>query len=412
MTIGSTATGVITPVTTSQGAGFVRVNQESKTWNGGDRPNVRPTYVPYSVLRSVERLRVRKGQSYVTIKYYQKHLKYRVKPPKRANTEPVNAYVSSYQRLNDRVVEYTQPGFNGAWLSFTGQQNNISTLVGYSPSWDSNDDIALLGKLREAVAGSDFNAGVFLGEGKEALSMITSAASRIYRAYSATRKGDLVRARRFLVSGTDRSQLGRKVVANNWLELQYGWLPLLKDVHAGAEFLANQFSVPLTKKYTARSSRKTVQFAGDNPGFAIWSSQKAYSRGQIIAVLKEKDVVALSGLTDPASVAWELLPYSFVLDWFIPVGNYLSARGLAQSLTGTFVTSIKHLIDCQGCKAPAGSVRSFRGPMNELSAKKVSFTRTISTSLSVPMPRAKGLAEVVSWKRAANAVALLSQLKR
>jgi hypothetical protein len=30
-------------------------------------------------------------------------------------------------------------------------------------------------------------------------------------------------------------------------------------------------------------------------------------------------------LINPAEIAWELLPYSFVVDWFLPVGNVLSA---------------------------------------------------------------------------------------
>lgn len=30
------------------------------------------------------------------------------------------------------------------------------------------------------------------------------------------------------------------------------------------------------------------------------------------------------GITNPALIAWELLPWSFVADWFVPVGDYLS----------------------------------------------------------------------------------------
>lgn len=30
------------------------------------------------------------------------------------------------------------------------------------------------------------------------------------------------------------------------------------------------------------------------------------------------------GLTNPLDVAWEVLPFSFVVDWFIPIGNWLN----------------------------------------------------------------------------------------
>jgi hypothetical protein len=30
------------------------------------------------------------------------------------------------------------------------------------------------------------------------------------------------------------------------------------------------------------------------------------------------------GFVNPAVIAWELVPFSFVVDWFVPVGNFLS----------------------------------------------------------------------------------------
>jgi hypothetical protein len=32
-----------------------------------------------------------------------------------------------------------------------------------------------------------------------------------------------------------------------------------------------------------------------------------------------------SGFTNPVSLAWELLPFSFVVDWFLPIGPYLES---------------------------------------------------------------------------------------
>lgn len=40
---------------------------------------------------------------------------------------------------------------------------------------------------------------------------------------------------------------------------------------------------------------------------------------------KEPDFLEQCGFTDPWSVAWELLPLSFVVDWFVNVGQVLSS---------------------------------------------------------------------------------------
>lgn len=39
------------------------------------------------------------------------------------------------------------------------------------------------------------------------------------------------------------------------------------------------------------------------------------------------------GLLDPLTLAWELIPFSFVVDWFLPVGTYLSQLTALNGLT-------------------------------------------------------------------------------
>lgn len=39
------------------------------------------------------------------------------------------------------------------------------------------------------------------------------------------------------------------------------------------------------------------------------------------------------GLLDPVSLAWNLLPMSFVFDWFIPVGTFLDGFTATEGLT-------------------------------------------------------------------------------
>lgn len=270
--------------------------------------------------------------------------------------------------------------------------------------WVPNDDIALAGKLRTGVAGSDFNLGVFLGEGTKALDMMAGAASGIFGAYGAARKGNFGLAAKMLL---DRSRTGppkRKVVANNWLELQYGWLPLVNDVYEGAIFLAHHLNVPLQKVY--RVSRRVSGHSYQIGNTSAWSFEgvNVVESKQIKAIIREKNVVGLSGLVDPLPVLWELLPYSFIIDWFIPIGNYLAGRGLASSIEGTFVTSYYRLFDSGKPRLKAPLV--YNSGSNAFKYKKIILDRSVSSSLNIPLPTVKPLGDVPSWKRAANGIAL------
>lgn len=310
-------------------------------------------------------------------------------------------------------------------------RDTVTTLgVGFSVTqkWSSNDDIALLGKLRDKIAGSDFNAGVFLGEGREALHMIAQNATKIYRGFKAARKGNFIGAADILM-GLNRSKSikrpsgrftdlkgdvslgsGLTAAAQIWLELQYGWLPLLKDIYSGAQFLATRMNLPAEQVYKARHKRQHLMTPNN-----IWieSAGGGYKSGQIIAKITEVNEAALAGLLDPASVAWELLPWSFVCDWFIPIGNYLQARALPGAISGRFITTYttKTVTLYSGLRSlNMGNPVTWPTVVYDGIAGYTNVTdviRTVSTTLSVPLPSFKGLMEVPSWRRAFNAVSLI-----
>lgn len=413
MTTGSRTKQFPATVSTTTGTGGVG-EYSTKTWSGGDKAIVRPP-----------RQMVTRPVVYYDPKGHKRYRWGSYRPPnrlpKRAYDE-VHPYHTDYIIKRDNLITWSADADNTPWLdnSGTGTTATIGAAVStdnVSGGWTSNDDLALLGKLREKVAGSDFNAGVFLGEGREALKMIAQNATKIYKAYKAARKGNFASAA-YHLTGDPKSL--RKGVANNWLELQYGWLPLLKDVKGGAEFLSHHFTTPpvfrvaVTKKVESLSP-----CIPGNPTAYEYVLNKKVCRGRILAILKEKDVVALSGLQDPLSVAWELLPYSFVIDWFIPIGNYLQARGLAQALTGTFVTTRTNRVEAGVVRGkiwkdpnPPYATTTWKIVGSNYYFMRVIQDRTISTTLPVPLPSVKPLSKVASWQHAANAVALLSQLKR
>lgn len=290
-----------------------------------------------------------------------------------------------------------------------------------------NDQIKLINKLRESIQGSDFNAAVALGEGGQTLKLIADSATRIYTALHRAKRGDFKGACRSLIEGTGRKPLKPyhdwkspaawldTNLAKNWLELQYGWLPLLSDAHDGAITLAHHLNVPLQKTYRAKRIVKRPHslvtmygIPGRNP--FSWKATSLQKEARYIkAVIKEKpSIPKLTGLTHPESVAWELLPYSFVADWFIPIGDYLTARGFAQGLEGQFVTSNLRT----GVMFPPSVVEgiaefTYEGDPSTVRFQRVQFDRTVSSELDVPMPSFKPLNKALSWQHCTNALALV-----
>jgi hypothetical protein len=282
------------------------------------------------------------------------------------------------------------------------------------PPLNANHQIKLVNKLKEKMSGSDFNASVFLGEGHKTLQMLGDTAKTLARSIRALKKGNLVLAAESLgvVQKSRQRRTGRQVGVNElssrWLELQYGWMPLVKDAKAAAEQLGHRLNWPLTTTY-----RTSVKVPGDNGGisesnsaYAYTITHDAYRRRSLIARVSEPlSVPQLLGLQDPELVAWELLPYSFVFDWFVPVGDWLSARALVSKLHGTFITTDKLYAEVRD---PVFS----RGVTPSSSAsyyRRVELSRSISSSLSVPMPVYKGWEKAASLLHCLNGLALLGQ---
>lgn len=124
-----------------------------------------------------------------------------------------------------------------------------------------------------------------------------------------------------------------KSTANNWLEMQYGWKPLLMDVRGSMEALArynlaNTYIHRVSASATVKSKSSSPLLA---PGGALPVVGKLMTEDsstyKYIMRYKLQDrltaFLAQTGFTNPVNLAWEILPYSFVIDWFLPIGPYL-----------------------------------------------------------------------------------------
>lgn len=395
----------------------------SKSWNGADRVKGEKQTI------AVPRINPRwKGEGDVkNVKWLWKQVKWRGDVPKNSPQDE-HPYSCTWDTSESPVGWMLQdPNKDGIWdLGGWGAPPQMgcwfNPTSGYESPWSSNDDIALTLELRGKVAGPDFHAGMALAEIDKTAMMIANHAKVIRRTGTLVRQGRFVDALKMLTSHREASGLqslrrrGKELattVASKHLEYVYGVAPLIGDVYAGAQYLAHQMNVPRQRIYRASRERRykndpAAFLSGDPPG-SIYGRVPETSwlgtRKSIKLIVTEVNPVKLSGVTDVASIVWERVPYSFVFDWFIPVGQWLEALNFSSAVTGTYVTSTKTGWRWSGCKSTSPYFAcSFPG---KLGMEHGVFTRTVSGSPPISLPTFKPWGKIASMQHAANAVSLL-----
>lgn len=130
--------------------------------------------------------------------------------------------------------------------------------------------------------------------------------------------------------GTNRS-IRTKNLANTYLIGRMGIAPLLSDLEGACKILLS----PKARRYTARGisslagTATSVMTLGDPIGTHLIQLQTTRSWTIRYGILYESTaagrLAGQLGLTRPLTSAWNLLPWSFVVDWFINVGSFLDA---------------------------------------------------------------------------------------
>ncbi len=165
--------------------------------------------------------------------------------------------------------------------------------------------------------------------------------------------------------------------ADAWLAARFGWRPLLSDLYNVAAAMDNALgSSPPTLTVRARSIYSPEPFrqgffgagcGSGSPYFwveAEWDTYLAYvCRVRMDAFVLDTQPQRLvdTGIQDPLLVVWELLPYSFVVDWFLGVGSYLDGLNAMMGLQYRGGTQSRKVVEVSKLRLKAfnGKVTSF-----------------------------------------------------
>jgi len=267
-----------------------------------------------------------------------------------------------------------------------------------------------MSKLIERVKSHDFNLAVNVAQGRQLVDMVALNLRKLGRSMIALKRGRFDIAARELTGASPKknSRLHVTDISGRWLELQYGWLPTLSDTFEAAKAFEAISSGPRKRTFSAAKKRSTT-LGADNGVVRWWWSDLGNYRIKF-ELAEEMSAERQLGLLDPLSVAWEVTPYSFVVDWFIPIGQYLSVLAQIPFMKGRFLITERRSRTgptIQWSPSPEPFVVGHVSLPSDYGIFK-DIVRTFHDELPVPLPNfVDGLSG--SPKRIANAIALAHQ---
>lgn len=299
-----------------------------------------------------------------------------------------------------RLQQYETPPYN--WVRLDGYHGDSSDTP-WEPTWDRTLVYNMaLEKLNSKVRGG-LDLSIMLAEARTTARMIGSL----------RKLTDFARLRRF---GSTKD------LANGWLQYTYGWKPLMSDIFGIANESVNIVLATIQKVRSRVTLPIEVDFVKGPYQVAGLTAVKTSIRGkgkQSCTIVLELDVpqssfdVARWTSLNPVSIAWELIPYSFVIDWLYDVGSYL--RNLESALYyNTFFRAgyVSELYAYDGRQFVINHKTQFSGYHYILNAnagvRRREFVRAKLTSY--PLPRKPTFSVDLNSYRMVSAAALLRQL--
>lgn len=278
---------------------------------------------------------------------------------------------------------------------------NRSTSNGGAPVYSGSADAAAKNKAYASLVEGLGDASLWavnVAEHHQAYTMVAKRAVQITRFARALHRFDFPEAARLLAVGIPRGlRASSKWFGNNFLEYHFGWEPLIKDIGAAINTLQNPIPPKRIRGHGSFKSRTYVDSGTfGSKGYRVIDA-KCRMQSDVLVTNPNLHLASQLGFVNPLSVAWELVPFSFVVDWFVNVGQCLASFTDFAGVQLVNPMTTTYQVNNEDAKWYFGWVNRYRG---------VYLTR--ATSISGPTLRARPW-KGVSPVRAATAISLLVQ---
>lgn len=186
-----------------------------------------------------------------------------------------------------------------------------------------------------AIKAQSVNLGMVLAEYRETEKMFTQLAGQLLDGFRAVKKGNFSNLPKWIKKGLrirKPADLNRLLSApmDTWMMYRYGITPLINDIFNMLSVVKGMETLPVYKTFRTRASAhdQTVDYRL----YKGFKDRIVVSRRTVVrdvctvefdpGILKDLSRI---GFLNPVQLAYEVIPCSFVLDWFISMGDFLAS---------------------------------------------------------------------------------------
>lgn len=226
---------------------------------------------------------------------------------------------------------------HGSW-SGTPAIQDASIFYGPTSTAMSQAEQVALAKWRGKLRKGDASLGVSLASWAQSRDMIISRFKKVLPPLTKTERAlGKLRSAQKRGEKIDRRYLNRlaRGRASDVLEVEFGWLPLFSDIHS-ALFTVCQDGVPpswVAGRHTFVEQQRT---SNDFRNVSILTAGRVTVASTVEIANLNLWLLNRLGLINPATVIWDLIPWSFVVNMLVNVNAIL------ESLTDTVGLNISN----------------------------------------------------------------------
>lgn len=273
--------------------------------------------------------------------------------------------------------------------------------------------------------GSSASLGTAIAELDSSFQMIESRALQAFASIRALRQGDIRGAaghiglnsksmpKKYQIPFSARRKV--KDIGGAWLEYWFGWAPTINDINTAVDVIQR---VPRKQHYNVvGTATDEVYLRNESPRSkpgGTWIRHTAKIRvdtrmiGEVSISNPSLRLAHDLGFTNPGKIIYEIIPFSWLLDWVVPIGSFLDQ--IDHYLGLSFENAVYSTrVDAEEAWFETGWYSDWRGGKPSLWSSATASGRSFQRNTGVPtawtFPTAKFPS--LSLTRASTAISLL-----